>query len=449
MSSLYAHTKLDWTISRLEDQLHQQPDDPELRLQLGRAVLSRGLFHGGGEQACTRALALARKVLNDDPASPEGFVLAGHALVGIERTEAARKYLDQALRVEADDPRLRLALGALEQMRGDLGPAVRNFELACRQAPEAWETHLALGRALMALARQRGHPRRLVERGQFHLVQALRREPSPDQSAPLLKDLGISCMLTGRLREAEKFFIRLREHEDFAASARLHLGEVAYELGKYNNAIQHWRQYLRQQPDDPRVLARMAMAWFQLGEHGRARKACHEALLVDPTNTNARHALGCTMLEEGDPNEALRVFRENLKDHPDHMPSYIELVRTRRVGGDVTWLIRALEVEVGQFDRLPLGGQSDARTMTRERIRVVLEELRSVGPSTSRPILGAIEHTQDEGLRFQLWEAACALAMGAVADEASGRLRDPSRHFGPALGGEARERAPGRGLRGR
>lgn len=437
MRSLFPHQKLDWTISRLEESTGRSPDDPALRVELARAVLSRGLFHQGGERECNRALSLARRALQDDPSSPEGLVIAGFSLVGMERPEAAQKYLDQALQIDAERADLRLALGALERAKGDVGTAVRQLESACRLAPEAWEPHLFLGRALAELGRQRGNPRRLVERSQYHLVRALQLEPTPDVAPSLFKDLGISCMLTGRYKEAEKFFVRLREHERFASLARYYLGQVAYELGKYNNAIQHYRQYLRDRPEDPKVLARMAMAWFQMGEFPRAREACHQALLVDPMNLTARHALGCTLLEEGDPNEAMRVFRETLKEHPEHMASYLEMARTRRLGGDVGWLVRALEAEVGSYDRTLPGGEVDGRKLTRERVRVVLDELRAIGPSTTGAVLGAVQRTQDEALRFQLWEAACAMSLSSVADATSARLREPGRHYGAQLGLEA------------
>jgi len=437
MKTLFPHQKLEWTITHLEEQLGQTSSDPALRAELARALLSSGLFHKGGEQACSRALATARKVLNDDPASTEALVIAGLALVRLDRTEAAARYLDQATHIDAERADLRLAMGALEQRNGDLGAAVRNFESACRLAPDAWEPHMSLGRALMVLARRRSRSRRLIERCQYHLVRALKLKPPPDQLPPMLKDLGVSCMLTGRHREAEKFFIRLREHHEHRTIARYFLGQVAYQLGKYNNAIQHYRQFLRDQPDDPNVLARMAMAWFQLGDYARAREACHKALLIDPENLSARHALGCALLEEGEPNEALRIFRETLREHPGHMDTYLELVRTRRLGGDVNWLVQALNVEVRQHDRMPPGGTRDARALTRKRISVVLSELQSVGPSTVSAILSALNHTQDECLRFQLWETACAMAESAVADEAAARLREPGRYFSARLGAEA------------
>jgi tetratricopeptide (TPR) repeat protein len=434
--SLFPHQKLDWTISRLEERVERAPDDPALLLELARAILSRGLYHGGGERDCSQALAMTRKALSDDPSNVEGLVTAGLCLIGMDRGMGAHRYLDQAMGIDAERADLRLALGKLEQLNHEHGNAVKQLEMACRISPELWEAHLELGRALMLLARQQGHPRRLVERAQYHLVQALKRDPGTEQSTLLLKDLGVSCMLTARYREAEKFFTRLRDHERYKHTATYHLGLVAYELGKYKNAIQHFRQFLRDKPDDAAVLARMAMAWFQLGEHSRAREACHQALMADPDNVEARYALGCTLLEEGSPAEAMKVFREALRDAPDHMPSYVEMVRARRQGGDPRWLISALHAEVANYDKLAPGG-GQARQTTRKRVRTVLDELRSIGPSQTGAILGAIDHTQSEALRFELWEAACGLATSAVADGASQRLREPGRFYGPGLGGVA------------
>lgn len=435
--ALLPHAKLDWMISRLEADLERQPDDGVARLKLARCMLSKGLMHGGGEAACNQALSLARKLLQDDPTSVEALVVAGSALVGMERTEAGFKYLAQAMAADENRADLRLSLGLLERQRGDVGGGVRHLEAACRLAPKAWETHLFLGRALMELARTRDLPARLVERAQYHLVRALQLEPTPSQMAPVFRDVGVCCMLTGRYPEAERFFIRLRENEDYAHIARYHLGQVAYAMGKYNNAIQHFRQFLRDKPDDCHVLAKMAMAWFQLGDLSKARASCNQALLVDPEHLEARYALACTVLEEGDPNEAVRILRETLRDHPTHMGTYVELVRTRRLNQETGWLVGALETEVGAFDRLPMGGSVDGRGFTRRRIQAVLDELREVGPSMIPAVLGAVDRTQDEALRFQLWESACGLVMGAVADAAGSRLREPGRHYGLGLGLEA------------
>ena len=140
-SSVLPHAKLDWTISKLEERVSAQPDDLDARLELGRCLLTRGWMHNGGEPDCTAALGLARRVLQDDPTSVTALVVAGASLVGMERAEAAEKYLSQAYGADAERSDLRLALGALEALRGDLGASVRHYEASCRMAPEAWETH--------------------------------------------------------------------------------------------------------------------------------------------------------------------------------------------------------------------------------------------------------------------------------------------------------------------
>lgn len=431
---MYPHQKLDWSAGRLETRLSEHPDDVQSRLELARLCLSRGLYHGGGEVQCSHALQHARKVLQDDPASVEAMVIAGAALVGMERPESAQRYLDEAVRLDAERGDLHLALGAMYRGLGDRHLAIRHLETACRAAPQSWEAHLLLGRTLAERARQVPVGQRLIERSQYHLVQALKLDPSPDLLAPLMRDLGLSCLQTGRYGEAERLFVRLRENPRFSALARKYLGQVAFSLGKYKNAIQHYRHYLEAHGDDANALAQMGMAYLQLGELDRAREFCNKALLLSPDHLAARHALGCTLLEEGQTNEALRVFKETLEDHPEDLPSYLELVRTRRRSGDMAWLQKALAAEVVAYDRLPIiGGDGAPRTLTRRRIAVLLDELRAVGPSSVPTVLQSVELTEDEGLRFLLWEAACSLASSHMADEIAASLRESGRAYSVSL----------------
>ncbi len=435
---MYPHQKLEWTQARLEERLVAAPDDAEARAELARVCLSRALYHGGGEALAAQALQHARKLAHDDPDNPEGHILAGAALVAGDRPEAATKHLDEAMRLAPERGDLHLALGALYRSQRDLHLAIKHLENACRASPESWECHLLLGRALSERARQIGGSR-LVERAQYHMVQALSLDPSPDLLPALMRDLGLLCLNTGRFADAEKMFIRLRQNPRFAAQARKYLGQVAFALGKYKGAIQHDRQYIEGlvaggQGEDPGTLAQIGLSYLHLGELDRAREYCNRALVLDPDLLVARHALGCVMVEEGQIGDAIKLFRDTLQDHPEHLPSYVELARTRRRAGDVNWLQKALSVEASEYDKLPLtGGTTAPRTVARKRIDVLLDELRAVGPSSVSAVLGALELTEDEGLRFALWESACGLAAGHVADELATRLREPGRYFSVSL----------------
>jgi tetratricopeptide (TPR) repeat protein len=435
---MFVHNQVDWHLERLDERTRIAPEDPTARLEFARTLISKGIYHGGGEQCCTRAVRELQRALREDPNCAEAHVLAAIALIQIGRNEPSRRHLDEAWRIAPERADLHLAEGILSRASGDRERAVKHLEDACRLAPDAWEPQLHLGQALLGLARDLGNPKRMLERAQLHLVRVLGADPPHDIVPKLTRDLGRACLLTGRFREAEKLFLRLRQDPRYNARARFHLGEVAYALGKYKNAIHHFRQYLADQPQDARVYSTVAMAYLQLGELARAREACNQALLIDPDQVEAQYTLGCALLEEGDPNEALRVFRHLLRNHPDHLPTYVEVVRTRRLSGDVQWLNNALHAEVAAVDQLPLGtGRIDPRAETRKRIQVLLEELRALGPTSAEPIVQAIHRTQDESVRFDLWETACSLASGIAAQELSRQLENPGDHFSAALGRQA------------
>jgi tetratricopeptide (TPR) repeat protein len=435
---MFPHKQLDWHISRLEREVADHPDNLDHQVELARAILSKALYHGGGEDGCTRALAMSRKIMARDSENVSGMVLAGAALVGLGRAEAARKFLAAALDIAPERAETHYSLGALYRSEGNLDRAIHHFEYACRFAPDDWEPHLFLGRTLGELGRKLGGKRRLIERCQYHLIQALKRGPTPELSSHLLRDLGVSCLESGRYSDAERFFVRLRESPGFESVARFHLGLVAYGLGKYKSAITYFRQYLREHPDDARALTQIAMSYLQIGDHPKCQEAANKALLGRPNDVQAKYCLGCSFLEEGRGVEAVRLFRTILQENPQHMPSFIELARARRLAKDVKWLIQALVTEAGKYDRLPLAsGETTPRSITRRRIAVLLEELHTIGPSSVSSLIDAIELVHDEGVRFQIWESACRLASSAASDDIADRLRSPGVHYGEELGKSA------------
>lgn len=443
---MFPHDKLDWHISRLERQAEASPDDASTRLELARACLSRAWFHEGGEPWFNKALTQARRVAQADPGSAGALVVAGCALVGLERLEPASRHLDEALRLAPDRADVHLGLGALHLTEGERHQAVREFESACRLAPESWEAHWLLGRVLWERSQEVGAARRLIERSQFHTVRALQLGPSPALSPQLLHHLGVTCLHTGRFADAHKLFAELLEEERYRARAQYYLGLVNYQLGKYKNAVLYLRQHLRQTPDNPRVHARIGMCYLQLGEITKAREACNRALAIDPDDLQARWTLGCALLEEGREDDATRTFKEILAVAPHHGPAFTELVRIRSARRDLRWLTQALRAEVGQYDRLPPGPPTPPRPgggpaispkdSVRERIEAVLRGLDAHEEAVGH-IIEAMDLTTDEALRFRLWEAALEHVATRRARRVEALLTQPATAFSAAAGREA------------
>ena len=246
---MFPHDKLDWTLSRLERHLDDNPDDVPARTDYARAALSRAWFHDGGEQWANTALTQARRVLHHDPGSATAMVLAGLSLALMDRLEPAQRYLDQAVRIEPESALVHLGLGEVHLRAGERHQAVRELEFACRQAPDDWEGHALLGQLLRQRAAALGHPPRVLERSQYHLIAALQRGPSQLWKPRLVLELSLACLQTGRFADAHKLLSRLVDNPRLRDKARYHLGLVSMHMGKYKNAILYLRQHAQSRGD--------------------------------------------------------------------------------------------------------------------------------------------------------------------------------------------------------
>lgn len=444
---MYPHDKLDWQLSRAEARVDASPDDAAARVHLATIALSKAWFHDGGEAWFNNALTHARRVLQADPGSPDALVIAGSALVGLDRPEPALRYLDEAFKRAPERPDLHLAFGRLHWSQGDRHQAVRSLEQACRMSPESFEAHAWLGQVLAERAEDLGHPPRLHERSRYHVTTALQLGPSPAMEGPLLHLLAVSCLQSQRFEDAHKLFTRLQGIEPFRSRAEFYLGLVAFHLGKYKNAILHLRRRLKDRPDDPRVHARLGMCFLQLGETDKAREACNRALAADPDHPGAQWTLACTLLEEGLTDEAVKLLKDILAAAPDHSPAFAELVGVRRRARDRRWLVQALCTEVGHFDKLPLSeirGRNGSRgtitisprSVTRQRIDIIIDHLIQLGDAPVEAILVAMDLATDEGLRFHLWERALECLSERRAERATRVTRRAGQHYGARTGRE-------------
>jgi len=450
--ALFPHDKLDWSIRRLEQRLDGSPDDASTRLDYAQHCLSKAWFHDGGEVWFNKALTQARRVLQHDPASPGALVVAGASLVGLDRLEPAQRYLDEALRVAPESATVHLALGAahdaarrLGAPSGDRHQAVREVEMACRLAADAWEPHWQLGRLLWERSTELGGPtggsKRMMERSQFHTVRALELGPSAAATPQIIYHLAITCLHGARFVEADKLFTRLLDDEKLRARAQYYLGLVHYHLGKYKNAVLYLRQHLNSAPESPRVHARIGMCYLQLGEVVKAREACNRALAIDPSDLQARWTLGCALVEEDREDDALRAFKQILQDAPDHQPAFQELVRLRARRDDAEWLQAALRAEIQQFDRLPVTARRDGkdispRQATRDRLGTLVRAVASTTDTPVQTFLAGIDLTTDESLRFALWEAALDRVSTARAKAMGAALQEPGMHYSAEAGRE-------------
>lgn len=436
--SLFPHTKIDWKIADLTQKATRAGGNIVMLIQLMKLHLSKAMFHDGNEFDCTQVIRHGKRILQEDSLQVDALAMMALANVYLGREKDAWQYLSRTESTTDQTVMLNLALGVYFKAHNQLANTTEHWLKALEFAPKAWEIHRLLGKVLLLQyhddALEKAHQIRLGQRSLYHLIQAMQSRSELEIDSHFLKELGYSCLINGKNREAERYFNRLRQTLINTDESSYYLGLVAFELGKYNNAVQHFRNFLAQNPDHVDIIAKKAKAWFNLGEFDRARSVAQQCLVYEPFHLDARLTLGRALLELGDSKEATRIFHETLNERGDHIESFQELVFLRYREGDIQWLQRVLLGEVENYASIPSNADIHIAEVARQRIGVAVSALVEVGSEMISTVLDAIHCSQDEHLRFALWEVAVYMAQQSKASETSIQLQQAKTTFGLDLG---------------
>ena len=231
----------------------------------------------------------------------------------------ARSGLDRLLASpESDRPRLAAAFGVVGQLYllYDLIPAavaaLGNAE-TLDPTDVRWPYYLALGSSL---------------EGDFEqAVAAFDRalKPEADDLAVLTRR-GDALLELGRIDDAQRDYDRILDLDPSHSAARFGLGQVAFERGEFERAIERFEAALNGQPDGSVIHHRMGLALRRLGR--REEAAAHLALneqrpisFPDPrfdelwrhnVSREGQIKAGTEAMRDGDPRRALNAFQTAL-----------------------------------------------------------------------------------------------------------------------------------------
>jgi tetratricopeptide (TPR) repeat protein len=197
----------------------------------------------------------ARRYLEEavrlEPANAEAQVNLGAALQKMGRLDEAANVYREALRLRPDDAGAHNNLGATLEQLGRVDQAAAEYRESLRRAPESSATHSNLGRALLAMGRP--------DEAAAELREALRLDPKLTTTQYLL---GTALAEQGRLDEAVLAYqIALRDPV-LAGAPEVHndFGVVLGRLGRPTDAVIQFREALRLNPNFEAARANLAMA---------------------------------------------------------------------------------------------------------------------------------------------------------------------------------------------
>ncbi len=434
----------DWKIEKLERRLEAHPDDGEALLDLAESSFQKGYYYSGGDTWYLRSHELAEHYLTHWEDGSRARNILAAACFSLGRHEEAEGHYRRSLLLDPGDALALVGLGNLHRARGEREKAIASLKKAIEIDPNLWQAHHNLGDDLLGEARDRDFQKasEWMEAAIYHLVTALRLGPPAPFLPGLYRDLGELFLHTRQYPHARRFFSKLTTHPEHGPEAWYYLGLIHFSMGKFKNALQHYRTYLKHVPDNALALSKIGLCHLELQEYDRARAACEDALRLQPGNLLARFTLGCVASASSDIPTALRLFSGLLEEDPHYFPAYVELVKTRHRSGDLPWLVAQLRAEVAAFEASPGpdGGRffyQGARGGARRRVDVLLAQLEEWGEEAFPHLSEIAEGVQSDSLKFQIWEELLDLSRAVRTRQVIGHLQNPTEWFGRDLGREA------------
>jgi len=239
-SELAEKGRYEAAIADWQKALQINPEDDRAENNLGVALAATG--------KPDQAIPHFEKALALNPESDEAHTSFGAALAGTGRIDLAVPHYLKALEINPDNPEAHSSLGAALAQTGKLDEAIPHFERALAVKPEYLEARTNLGAALV----QKGR----INDAVIHFEKALKLKPG---SAELHNSLGFAFLLQAKPDEAIAQLTKAIAINPAFVNAHDNLASALYYVkGDIPQALQHWREVLRLEPNHVPALTQTA-----------------------------------------------------------------------------------------------------------------------------------------------------------------------------------------------
>ncbi len=138
-------------------------------------------------------------------------------------------------------------------------------------------------------------------------------------------NLGTACEKLGRYDEAIEAYKQVIRIRPYDAEAYYNLGIASGALGRYQEAIDACQQAIRIKPDYAMAFCNLGAVYHQLGRYQEAIDACKQAVRIEPDLAEAHFNLGVTYSALGRDQEALEAYKQVIGIKPDDSQAYNNL----------------------------------------------------------------------------------------------------------------------------
>jgi Tfp pilus assembly protein PilF len=144
---------------------------------------------------------------------------------------------------------------------------------------------------------------------------------NPKSLAVTHYNMGVALVQQGRFHEAITHYRQSLRFDPDKAEAHNNLANVLQQTGKFEDAIASYHEALRCRPDCAEAYTNLATAQSELGRTEDAIASYRQALRFKPGIAEIWNNLGLTLLEAGEWGEALESFDEAVRLNPNYAES--------------------------------------------------------------------------------------------------------------------------------
>jgi tetratricopeptide (TPR) repeat protein len=132
--------------------------------------------------------------------------------------------------------------------------------------------------------------------------------------------MGMAYIELGKYAEAEKWLNRARTMDKTKNASEYNLGRIAFETGRYEDALQHFERVLKEDPVNILALKAAAYTLIKIGEFAKAEAYYNRVLELIPESADDgyNHALVLYAMEQPERAEAILLrYAFTLEDNKD------------------------------------------------------------------------------------------------------------------------------------
>lgn len=269
-------------------------------------------------------LASARRLLDEHP-SAQSNVSVGLALNALGETDAASKFFDRALELNARTPEAWFEKGLIISDHGDWSKAADLFRRAISDSPNFKPGHLALGEMLLRVGEFDG--------AAAELRTVLRLDP---RNLGAHEGLGLIYLQQGNLDDAAGEFRRALALKPGYLVAEKDLARTLAFQQKWAEAARLLQQILVVNPNSSEETFSLATALANLGDKAgaavqfaRARELSSQELLL--IRAQGDRNWGVSLRHDGKLQDAAGAFRRAIQDDASYCDAHDDL-------GEVLWM---------------------------------------------------------------------------------------------------------------